>query len=61
MPQSTPEIPTTIIAETENYMVWTAAEPDGEMTWNLELGAVTVHLFKEEWDEFVTLMKSVKK
>jgi hypothetical protein len=41
------------IAETDNYSVWTADEPDGEKTYHLELNNVTVHFFQEEWDEFV--------
>lgn len=61
MPQQPSEIPTTVIAETQNYMIWTADEPDGETTWNIEFGSATIHLFKEEWEEFVELMKTVKK
>lgn len=56
---SEPNIPTIILAETQNYMVWTADEPDGETTFNLELGTVTVHFFKEEWDEFLRLIKAL--
>jgi hypothetical protein len=56
---SEPSIPTTILAETQNYMVWIADEPDGETTYNIELGSVTVHFFKEEWDEFLRLIKSL--
>ena len=52
-----PEIPTNILAETQNYIVWTADEPDGEMTYNVELNNVTLHFFKEEWDEFIQLVK----
>ena len=52
-----PDIPTNILAETQNDIVWTADEPDGETTWNLELGNVTLHFFKGEWDEFLKLMK----
>jgi hypothetical protein len=51
------EIPTNILAETQNYIVWTADEPDGEMTYNVELNSVTLHFFKEEWDEFIQLVK----
>jgi hypothetical protein len=54
-----PEIPTTILAETQNYLVWTADEPDGETTYNVELGTVTLHFFKEEWDEFLELIRSL--
>ena len=35
-----PNIPTNILAETQNYIVWTADEPDGETTFNVELGTV---------------------
>jgi hypothetical protein len=54
---SEPEIPTNILAETQNYIVWTADEPDGETTYNVELNSVTLHFFKEEWDEFIQLVK----
>jgi len=56
---SQPEIKTVTLAETQNYMVWTAEEPDGEMTYNVELGSVTLHFFKEEWEEFLTLIRSL--
>lgn len=54
-------IPTTVMAETQNYMVWMAEEPDGETTYSVELGSVTLHFFQEEWDEFVKLMRSLPK
>jgi hypothetical protein len=52
-------IPTNVIAETQNYLVWTADEPDGETTFNIELGAVTLHFFQEEWDELLKLIRSL--
>ncbi len=52
---------TQTIAETDNYMVWSADEPDGETTFHLELNNVTLHFFKEEWDEFLELVKGLKK
>lgn len=55
MPKS-PEPTTETLAETENYLVWKAEEPDGETTYHVELGNVTVHFFKEEWDEFLELV-----
>lgn len=61
MPKTEPDIPTHIIAETDNYMVWTAEEPDGEVTYNVELGVVTLHFFREEWDEFLKLIQSMPK
>lgn len=51
------DAPGNAIAETENYMVWEVAEPDGETTYHIELGIATVHFFREEWDEFLKLMK----
>ena len=56
---SQPDIKTEIIAETQNYLVYTAEEPDGETTYNIELGTVTIHLFKEEWDEFLRLIRAL--
>ncbi len=52
---------TETIAETRNYLAWKAIEPDGETTYHLELGALTVHFFEEEWDEFLTLVKKLSK
>ncbi|HFC10433.1 MAG TPA: hypothetical protein ENJ54_11365 [Chloroflexi bacterium] len=55
-----PEPQTEVLAETKNYLVWKAEEPDGEVTYHLELGALTVHFFAEEWKEFLSLMKALK-
>ena len=55
-----PEIKTETVAETENYLIYSAEEPDGETTWNMELGAVTLHFFREEWKEFLELLAQVK-
>ena len=51
---------TQTLAETENYAVWKADEPDGETTYHLELNNVTVHFFREEWDEFLQLALLLK-
>ncbi len=48
------------LAETDSYVVWKAEEPDGETTYNLQLNNVTVNFFKEEWDEFLELIKALK-
>ncbi len=50
---------TTNIAETDNYIAWRAEEPDGEVTYHLELNNVTVHFFQEEWDEFLELIRAL--
>lgn len=47
------------IAETESYAVWSAEEPDGETTYNLELNNVTIHMFEEEYKEFLELVKKL--
>ena len=60
MAKNGPEVITTTINETENFMVWRAAEPDGETTYHLELNNVTVHFFQEEWDEFLELVSALK-
>jgi hypothetical protein len=45
-----------VLAESENFNLWRAEEPDGETTYHLELGVVTVHFFREEWEEFLRLV-----
>ena len=50
---------TTTIAETDNFLAWQAEEPDGETTYHLELNNVTLHFFKEEWQEFLDLVDLV--
>lgn len=58
---SNPNDPSTeTLAETDNYLVWKAHEPDGETTWHIELNSVTVHFFEEEWEEFLQLMRALK-
>jgi len=51
---------TATLAETDNYMVWKAEEPDGETTYHIELNSITMHFFEEEWEEFIKLVKSLK-
>ena len=48
------------IAETDSYAIWSAEEPDGETTYNLELNNVTIHMFDEEYTEFLELVKKLK-
>jgi hypothetical protein len=51
---------TETIAETENFLAWRAEEPDGEVTYHIELNNVTVHFFNEEWNEFIELIRGLK-
>ncbi len=48
-----------IVVETENYSIWKAEEPDGEVSYNLQLNNVTINMFQEEWDEFCDLVKQL--
>ena len=59
MAKELPEPQTHVIAETENYMAWSAEEPDGEVTYHLELNSVTLHFFTEEWKEFLELVRLI--
>ena len=49
----------TTLAETSNYVIWKAQEPDGETTYHVELGNVTLHFFEEEWQELAELLKNL--
>jgi hypothetical protein len=49
------DVQTEELVATENYILWLSHEPDGEISYHLELGQVTVHLFAEEWDELLDL------
>ncbi len=55
----TNEPKTTTLAETNNYIVWKAEEPDGETTYHVELGNITLHFFAEEWQELSELLKNL--
>ena len=61
MSQQPPEIHTNTIAETNNFIAWSAEEPDGETTYHLELNSVTLHFFQEEWQELMQLMRALTK
>ena len=52
---------TVTIAETDNFIAWKAEEPDGEVTYHIELNNVTVHFFEEEWKEFLQLVGELGK
>lgn len=46
------------VIESENYEVWISHEPDGETVYHVELEAVTLHFFREEWHEFIALIQN---
>ena len=60
MAKELPEIKTETIVETDNYIAWRAEEPDGETSYHLELNNVTLHFFREEWQEFMKLVRGLK-
>ena len=53
------QVKTTNLSETANFIAWQAEEPDGEVTYHLQLGGVTLHFFQEEWDEFKSLAREL--
>ena len=55
------EVPVETLAETENYVAWVSGEPDGETVWHLELGRVTLHFFREEWEELQRLVQLARR
>jgi len=59
MTKESPDIKTDTLAETDNYLAWSAEEPDGEITFHLELNNLTIHFFKEEWEEFLRLTSTL--
>jgi hypothetical protein len=61
MAKEVPDLNTETLAETENYLAWRVEEPDGEITYHLELNNVTLHFFTEEWEEFQELVRALEK
>ena len=61
MSKTSLEPTTQTLAETDNYMIWSANEPDGETTYHIELNNVTLHFFEEEWQEFQKLIRALIK
>ena len=46
-----------VLAETDSFSAWRVEEPDGEVTYHIEFGSVTLHFFREEWDEALDLFR----
>jgi hypothetical protein len=53
------DIPVDTLAESDNYAIWRSQEPDGEAVYHIDVEIVTLHLYQEEWDEFVSLVQKV--
>ena len=48
---------TDTLAETESFSAWRVEEPDGEVSYHIEFGSVTLHFFREEWEEALALFR----
>lgn len=45
------------LGESDNFTIWASHEAEtNEMIYHIELESVTIHLFEDEWEEFVGLI-----
>jgi hypothetical protein len=49
----------TTLVETEDSFFYTAEEPDGEITYHLQINNITLHFFLEEWQSALDFLKKV--
>ena len=49
-----------VLAESDNFSVRRSEEEAGEVTYHLDAGAVTLHFFREEWEELLQLLCQVR-
>jgi hypothetical protein len=49
----------TTLVETDDSFFYTAEEPDGEITYHLQINNVTLHFFLEEWQNALDFLKKV--
>jgi hypothetical protein len=49
----------TTLVETDDSFFYTAEEPDGEVTYHLQINNVTIHFFMEEWQSALEFLKKV--
>jgi hypothetical protein len=49
----------TTLVEAEDKYLYTAEEPDGEITYHLQINNVTQHFFMEEWQDALDFLKQV--
>jgi hypothetical protein len=47
------------IVETGDCFAYTAKEPDGEITYHMQINNVTLHFFNEEWQLAFNFLKEV--
>jgi len=55
------ELETNIITvvESDDKFAYIAEEPDGELTYHLQINNVTMHFFAEEWQETLSFLEQV--
>ena len=49
------------IIETDVWFAYTAKEPDGEITYHLQINNITLHFFNEEWQVAINFLREVVK
>ena len=49
----------TTLVETDDSFFYTAEEPDGEVTYHLQINNVTIHFLMEEWKSSFQFLKKV--
>jgi len=47
------------IIETDDCFAYTAEEPDGEITYHLQINNITLHFFNEEWQMALNFLREV--
>jgi hypothetical protein len=55
------DVPMETLAETENFEAYVTDDPDDGEIFHIDLGRLTLHLFREEWHELVDLIKAASK
>ena len=50
-----------MIIEQDDYLFYSADEPDGETTYHMQINNVTLHFFNEEWLETLDFLSEVVK
>ena len=53
------DVESVTLAETDSYMIWKANDPDGEVSYHLELNGITIHFLEEDWQEFLSLIQAI--
>mgnify|MGYP001166053639 CR=1 FL=1 len=56
-----PEVVTTTLAETDEYLAWKAEEAGDMITYFLQINNITINFYEQEWDEFMKFVKILAK